>query len=43
MLFNKISAWPKLALTLLKLKEFSNAVDAARRADDIATWRAVNE
>ena len=42
MLFSKIQNWAKLALTLLKLHDFSNAIDAARRADDVPTWREVN-
>lgn len=42
MLFSKIQNWTKLALTLLKLQDFSNAIDAARRADDVPTWREVN-
>lgn len=42
MLFHKIENWAKLALTYLKLHEYQNAVDSARRADDIPTWRQVN-
>lgn len=42
MLYAKINQWSKLAVTLLKLQDYQNAVDAARRADDIPTWREVN-
>jgi len=42
MLYSKIQLWSKLALTLLKLMDYANAIDAARRADDIPTWREVN-
>ena len=42
MLFNKVQAWGKLALALLKLEDYQNAVDAARRADEIPCWRTVN-
>ncbi|CAL6082010.1 Clathrin_heavy chain [Hexamita inflata] len=42
MLFQKISMWSKLALTLLKLQDYQNAVDAARRADEVPIWRQVN-
>lgn len=42
MLYSKIQHWSKLTLTLLKLQDYSNAIDSARRADDIPTWREVN-
>lgn len=42
MLYSKIQNWSKLTLTLLKLQDYSNAIDSARRADDVATWREVN-
>ena len=35
MLYSKIDAFSKLALTLLNLEEWNNALDAARRANDI--------
>lgn len=39
MLFSKIQCWGKLAICMLRLADYSNAVDAARRADDIPTWK----
>ncbi|PON57561.1 Clathrin, heavy chain [Parasponia andersonii] len=36
-----ISNWAKLAITLVKLKQFQNAVDAARKANSTKTWREV--
>jgi len=39
MLYGKIQHWSKLAITLLKLNDYQNAVDAGRRADDVPTWR----
>jgi hypothetical protein len=39
MCYSKIQLWSKLSITYLRLKEYPNAVDAARRADDIPTWR----
>ncbi|PON85444.1 Clathrin, heavy chain [Trema orientale] len=36
-----ISNWAKLAITLVKLKQFQNAVDAARKANSTKTWKEV--
>lgn len=35
MLYSKIDEFAKLALTLINLEEWNNALDAARRANDI--------
>ena len=37
MLYSRINNWSKLALTLLKLQDYQNAVDAAKRAEDVPT------
>ena len=36
-----ISNWAKLAVTLVKLKQFQGAVDAARKANSAKTWKKV--
>ncbi|RXI08790.1 hypothetical protein DVH24_022934 [Malus domestica] len=36
-----ISNWAKLAVTLVKLKQFQGAVDAARKANSSKTWKEV--
>ncbi|KAM7270794.1 hypothetical protein ACFE04_030008 [Oxalis oulophora] len=36
-----ISNWAKLAVTLVKLKQFQSAVDAARKANSSKTWKEV--
>ncbi|XP_078181065.1 clathrin heavy chain 2 isoform X2 [Carex rostrata] len=36
-----ISNWGKLAVTLVKLKQFQGAVDAARKANSAKTWKEV--
>ncbi|KAJ8438732.1 hypothetical protein Cgig2_013778 [Carnegiea gigantea] len=36
-----ISNWAKLAVTLVKLKQFQGAVDAARKANSARTWKEV--
>ncbi|KAL8144041.1 hypothetical protein V2J09_017073 [Rumex salicifolius] len=36
-----ISNWAKLACTLVKLKQFQGAVDAARKANSSKTWKEV--
>ncbi|KAF4350817.1 hypothetical protein G4B88_002146 [Cannabis sativa] len=36
-----ISNWAKLAVTLVKLKQFQGAVDAARKANSAKTWKEV--
>lgn len=42
LLFNNISNYSRLAVTLIKLKQFSSAVDAARKANSTRTWKEVN-
>jgi len=42
LLFNNISNFARLATTLVKLKQFSSAVEAARKANSTKTWREVN-
>jgi hypothetical protein len=36
-----ISNWTKLAVTLVNLKQFQGAVDAARKANSAKTWKEV--
>ncbi|KAF1892552.1 hypothetical protein Lal_00011019 [Lupinus albus] len=40
-LYAFISNWAKLAVTLVKLKQFQGAVDAARKANSAKTWKEV--
>ncbi|PKA50598.1 Clathrin heavy chain 1 [Apostasia shenzhenica] len=40
-IFAFISNWAKLASTLVKLKQFQGAVDAARKANNSKTWKEV--
>ena len=40
-LFSQISNYAKLASTLVKLEQFQDAVDSARKANSIGTWRSV--
>ncbi|GBG88214.1 hypothetical protein CBR_g46782 [Chara braunii] len=40
-IFTRISNWQRLASTLLKLKQFQQAVEAARNADSMRTWKEV--
>ncbi|XP_024023044.1 clathrin heavy chain 1 [Morus notabilis] len=40
-IFAFISNWAKLASTLVKLKQFQGAVDAARKANSAKTWKEV--
>ncbi|CAN6483932.1 unnamed protein product [Victoria cruziana] len=40
-IFSYISNWAKLACTLVKLKQFQGAVDAARKANSSKTWKEV--
>ncbi|MQM02720.1 hypothetical protein Taro_035489, partial [Colocasia esculenta] len=40
-IFAFISNWAKLASTLLKLRQFQGAVDAARKANSAKTWKEV--
>ncbi|KAJ8420409.1 hypothetical protein Cgig2_008812 [Carnegiea gigantea] len=38
-----ISHWAKAAVTLVKLKQFQGAVDAARKANSAKTWKEVDD
>ncbi|KAE7996591.1 hypothetical protein FH972_001302 [Carpinus fangiana] len=40
-IFTFISNWAKLAITLVKLRQFQSAVDAARKANSSKTWKEV--
>lgn len=40
-LFTQVSNWGRLASTLVKLHQFQPAVDAARRANSVRTWKEV--
>jgi len=40
-LFNSISNYAKLSITLMKLGEYQGAVDAARKANSTKTWKEV--
>ncbi|XP_078181604.1 clathrin heavy chain 1 isoform X1 [Carex rostrata] len=40
-IFQFISNWAKLAVTLVRLKQFQGAVDAARKANSAKTWKEV--
>ncbi|KAK8684614.1 hypothetical protein V6N13_040632 [Hibiscus sabdariffa] len=40
-IFAFISNWAKLAVTLVRLKQFRGAVDAARKANIATTWKEV--
>ncbi|KAE8723368.1 Clathrin heavy chain 1 [Hibiscus syriacus] len=40
-IFGLISNWAKLAVTLVRLKQFQGAVDAARKANSAKTWKEV--
>ncbi|XP_043714942.1 clathrin heavy chain 1-like [Telopea speciosissima] len=40
-IFAFISNWAKLAVTLVKLRQFQGAVDAARKANSSKTWKEV--
>ncbi|KAJ1437607.1 Tetratricopeptide-like helical domain superfamily [Sesbania bispinosa] len=42
-IFAFISNWAKLAVTLVKLKQFQGAVDAARKANSSKTWKEVDD
>lgn len=41
LLFNNVSNYAKLAITLVRLGEFQGAVDAARKANSTKTWKEV--
>ncbi|KAL2317475.1 hypothetical protein Fmac_031351 [Flemingia macrophylla] len=40
-IFAFISLWAKLAVTLVKLKQFQGAIDASRKANSSKTWKEV--
>lgn len=40
--FTSISNWAKLATTLVHLEEYQNAVECARKANNIKVWKQVN-
>ncbi|KAJ7543091.1 hypothetical protein O6H91_09G024400 [Diphasiastrum complanatum] len=40
-IFTHISNWARLASTLIKLRQFQGAVDAARKANSSKTWKEV--
>ncbi|KAK8923472.1 Clathrin heavy chain 1 [Platanthera zijinensis] len=40
-IFAFISNWAKLDITLVRLKQFQGAVDAARKANSLKTWKVV--
>ncbi|MED6187585.1 hypothetical protein PIB30_077852, partial [Stylosanthes scabra] len=42
-IFAFISNWAKLAVTLVRLKQFQGAVDAARKANSAKTWKEVDD
>ncbi|XP_045469478.1 clathrin heavy chain [Harmonia axyridis] len=41
LLFNNVSNFARLAITLVHLKEFQGAVDSARKANSTRTWKEV--
>lgn len=41
LLFNNVSNFGKLAITLVKIREYQGAVDAARKANSTKTWKEV--
>jgi clathrin heavy chain len=43
LLFTSISNWGALASTLVRLGEYSSAVESARKANNTRVWRQVNE
>eukprot|EP01103_Thecamoeba_quadrilineata_P002480 TRINITY_DN12433_c0_g1_i1.p1 TRINITY_DN12433_c0_g1~~TRINITY_DN12433_c0_g1_i1.p1 ORF type:complete len:1676 (-),score=402.97 TRINITY_DN12433_c0_g1_i1:60-5087(-) len=43
LLFDNVSNFPRLASTLVKLHQYSAAVDAARKANNTRTWKEVNK
>ena len=42
LLYNNINNFVRLASTLVHLKQYNNAVDAARKANSTKTWKEVN-
>jgi len=41
-LFSHVNNYAKLASTYVKLQQFSNALDAARKANSVVTWKEIN-
>jgi len=41
MLYNNVSNFGRLAATLVNLREYQGAVDAARKANATKTWKEV--
>ena len=41
LLYNNVSNFAKLAITLVHLKEYQGAVDSARKANSTRTWKEV--
>lgn len=41
LLYNNVSNFARLAITLVHLKEFQGAVDSARKANSTRTWKEV--
>jgi clathrin heavy chain len=41
-LFQHINDWAKLASTLVRLKDYAAAVDAANKANNLRSWREIN-
>lgn len=42
LLYNNVSNFARLAITLVHLKEFQGAVDSARKANSTRTWKEVS-
>lgn len=42
LLFSNINNYARLAQTLLRLGQFAAAVDAAKKANSLRTWKEVN-
>lgn len=43
LLYNNVSNFARLAITLVHLKEFQGAVDSARKANSTRTWKEVSQ
>ena len=42
LLYNNVSNYARLAITLVHLEEYQGAVDCARKANSTRTWKEVN-
>jgi len=42
LLYNNVSNFARLAITLVHLGEYQGAVDSARKANSTKTWKEVN-